>query len=205
MANDKVDNEIFVTILRIRKNNNRADLDNSYKEIKKSLDFEDVPKEFLDDRIHTLINNGKILNKLNRNAYSYYVKSEVIYLETHNLLKSSQSVQKIILISTDSLSNSSDTPALSSNKLPQLQGITLTPTISISSSSEDTPALNVNETPITSISANVSGISNSTKSQNQDKNKKEQTITEIENLRAEMIALKSFVMDQIYMVKKKIK
>ena len=124
---------------------------------------------------------------------------------SHRLSKSSQSVQKIILISTDSLSNSSDTPALSSNKLPQLQGITLTPTISISSSSEDTPALNVNETPITSISANLSCISNSTKSQNQDKNKKEQTITEIENLRAEMIALKSFVMHQIYMVKKKIK
>ena len=65
MANDNVGNEIFVTILHIRKNNNRADLDNIYKEIKKSLDFEDLPKEFLDDRIHTLINNGKILNKLN--------------------------------------------------------------------------------------------------------------------------------------------
>ena len=32
---------------------------------------------------------------------------------------------------------------------------------------------------------------------------KEQTITETENLRAEMIALKSFVVDQIYMVKKR--
>ena len=31
----------------------------------------------------------------------------------------------------------------------------------------------------------------------------EQTITETENLRAEMIALKSFVVDQIYMVKKR--
>ena len=55
MANDKIDNEIFVTILRIRKNNNRADLDSIYTEIKKSLDFEDVIKEFLDDRIHTLM------------------------------------------------------------------------------------------------------------------------------------------------------
>ena len=73
MANEKIDNEIFVTILYIRKNNNRADLDSIYKEIKKSLDFEDVTKEFLDDRIHTLINDGKILNTLNRNADSYYV------------------------------------------------------------------------------------------------------------------------------------
>ena len=60
MANNK----ILVTILRIRKSNNRANLDSIYNEIKKSLDFQDVTKEFLDDRIHTLINNGKIINKL---------------------------------------------------------------------------------------------------------------------------------------------
>ena len=59
MANNKIDNKIFVTILRIRKNSNRADLDSIYKEIKKSLDYEDVTRELLDYRIHTLINDGK--------------------------------------------------------------------------------------------------------------------------------------------------
>ena len=58
MANDKIDDEIFVTLLRItKKNNNRADGDSIYKEIKKYLRSEDVTKEFLDDKIHTLINN----------------------------------------------------------------------------------------------------------------------------------------------------
>ena len=57
-------NKILVTILRIRKSNNRANLDSIYKEINFFLDFQDVTKEFLDDRIHTLINNGKIINKL---------------------------------------------------------------------------------------------------------------------------------------------
>ena len=42
---------------------------------------------------------------------------------------------------------------------------------------------------------------NSTKSQNLNKHQKEQTITETENLRAEMIALKSFAVDQVYMAK----
>ena len=60
MANNK----ILVTILRIRKSNNRANLDSIYKEINFFLDFQDVTKEFLDDRIHTLINNGKIISKL---------------------------------------------------------------------------------------------------------------------------------------------
>ena len=44
-------------------------------------------------------------------------------------------------------------------------------------------------------------IANRTKSQNLHKHQKEQTITETENLRAEMIALKSFAVDQVYMAK----
>ena len=95
MANDKSDKKIFVTILRTRKNNNRADLDSICKEIKQSVDFEDVTKEFLDDGIYTLINDGKITSKLNQNGDSYYVNSELVDLETPNLLKSSKSVQRI--------------------------------------------------------------------------------------------------------------
>ena len=140
---------------------------------------------------------------MNRNADSYYENSELVDLETLNILKSSQSVQRIALAPTYSLSSSIETPALGANKTPQLQGVTLTPTIYISNSSEDTPAVNVNGTPVISKSANLSCISNSTKSQNLNKHQKEQTIAETENLRSEMIALKSFVVDQIYMVKKR--
>ena len=61
--------------------------------------------------------------------------------------------------------------------------------------------MNVKETPEISKSANLLCIPNSTKSQHLNKHKK--TITKAENLRAEMIALKSFVVDQIYMVKKR--
>ena len=95
------------------------------------------------------------------------------------------------------------TPALGANKPPQLQGVTLTPAISISNSSEDTRALNVNETPIISKSANLLCISNI--KENLKKHQKEQTITKTENLHAEMIALRSFVVEQIYMVKKRSK
>ena len=121
MANDKIDDEIFVTILHMRKNNNRADLDSIYKEIKKSIDFDDVTKEFLDDRIHILINDGEII-KTKRNA-----DSNLVDLETPDLLKSSQFVQRIVLAPTDSLSNFNHTPVLDVNKFPQLQGVTLTP------------------------------------------------------------------------------
>ena len=75
MTNDAIDNTIFSTMLRIRKKNNRADIDSIYKKIIETIDFEDVTKEFLDDRIHTLINDEKIINKRNPNADSYYVNT----------------------------------------------------------------------------------------------------------------------------------
>ena len=139
-----------------------------------------------------LIHDGKIINKLYRNVESYYINSELVDFETPDLLNSSQSLQRISLTPTDSLPNSNDTTALGANITPQLQGVTLTPTIYISNSSEYTPALNVNETPVISKSVTLLCIPNSTKSQNLNKHHIEQTITETENLRTEMIFLKSF-------------
>ena len=57
-------------MLLTRKKNNRADIDSIYKQIIKTITFEDVTKEFLDHRIHTFINDEKII-KRNRNADSY--------------------------------------------------------------------------------------------------------------------------------------
>ena len=73
MANDKIDDVVFSIIVQIRKNNNRAQVDNIYIQIIKTVDLENITKEFLDDRIHTLITEGKIIYKVNRNADSYYV------------------------------------------------------------------------------------------------------------------------------------
>ena len=56
VANDKIDDEVFITLLCIRKKN-RADGASIYKEIKKYLDSEGGTKEFLYDKIHTLIND----------------------------------------------------------------------------------------------------------------------------------------------------
>ena len=70
MKNDAIDNTIFSTILQIFRKNNREDIDSIYKQIIKTIDLEDVTKEFFDGRIHTLINDEKIINKRNRNADS---------------------------------------------------------------------------------------------------------------------------------------
>ena len=129
---------------------------------------------------------------MNRNADFYYVNSELVDLEKPNLFNFSQPVQKISLALRDSLSNFNDTPALGVNKTLELRVVTFSPTNHISNYSEDTPTLNINKTSVISKSANLSCIPNSTKPKNLNKHKKEQRISETENLLAEMISLKSF-------------
>ena len=86
MANDKIDDDVtFSIIVQIRKHNNRAQVDNIYIQIIKTVNLENITKEFLDDRIHTLITEGKIIYKVNRNADSYYVHEKKKRKLTHNL------------------------------------------------------------------------------------------------------------------------
>ena len=84
-----------------------------------------------------------------------------------------------------------------------MQGITLTPTISLSNTTENTPELNVNETPQLPKSGNLLNISNNSKSKCTGKLNIQEENTDTENLHAEFIALKSFVIDQIYVFKKR--
>ena len=53
--------------------NKRADCNSVHKEIIKTNDFEKISKSFLDDRINMLIQNDKIINKLNRNKDSFRI------------------------------------------------------------------------------------------------------------------------------------
>ena len=84
-----------------------------------------------------------------------------------------------------------------------MQGITLTPTISLSNTTENTPESNVNETPQLPKSGNLPNISSNSKSNCTGKLNIQEENTDTENLRAEFIALKSFVIDQIYLFKKR--
>ena len=154
MATDKIDDAIFSIILQIRKNNNRADVNSIHKHIIKIVDFEDVTKEYLDERIHTLITDGKIINKINRNADSYYVNE--------------RDIESI-------LPNDSNTSFISEKSF-------CTPVISIPDSIGETPSIGHNQSPQIS---------------------KKEIHSNTDELRAEMIALKSFVVDQIYLLKKR--
>ena len=108
---------ITSSILQIRKINNRADIDSIYKHIIKTSDFEDVAKEFLDDRIHTLINDEKIINKRNPNADTYYVNTDLADTRALELFFPSQELTKSVptILIPDSLN---DFPLLNESKTP---------------------------------------------------------------------------------------
>ena len=69
---------LFTALLQIRKNHNRADVGSMYKKIIKTNDVKNITKEFLDDRIRTLITDGE------NNSDSYYVNGK--YIETESFI-----------------------------------------------------------------------------------------------------------------------
>ena len=109
MKSDAIDNIIFSTILQIRKRNNGADIDSIYKQIIKTIDAEDVTWEFLDDRIHKLIINEKVINKRNGSADSYYVNTELVDTGALELVFPSQALSKSVpkILIPDRLNGSS--------------------------------------------------------------------------------------------------
>ena len=119
MKDDAIDNTIFSTILQIRRKNNRADINSIYKQMIKTIDFEDATKEFLDDRTHTLINDEKIINIRNRNADSYYVKTELVdtgalelRFPSQELSKSNPKILILDSLKESLLLNESETPVM---------------------------------------------------------------------------------------------
>ena len=68
-----VDHSIYSGTNRIRGKNERTDRNSVHKEIIKTSDFEKITKTFSKDRINMLIQNGKIVNRLNRNKDSFRI------------------------------------------------------------------------------------------------------------------------------------
>ena len=78
---------IYSAINIIRGQNKRADRNSVHKEIIKTINFEKISKNFLDDRINMVIQNDKIINRINRNKDSFrvVVNDSIHPLQTHFL------------------------------------------------------------------------------------------------------------------------
>ena len=101
-----LDHCIYSVIGRIRGQNKRADRNSVHKEIIKTIDFEKISKTFLDDRINMLIQNDKIINKLNRNKDSFRIAGNDFNSSITDVLPMTQNC--LSFLSTPSFSASRD-------------------------------------------------------------------------------------------------
>ena len=101
-----LDHCIYTVINRIRGQNKRTDRNSVHKEITKTIDFEKISKSFLDDRINMLIQNDKIINKLNRNKDSFRIADNDFNSSITDVLPMTQN--SLSFLSTPSFSASRD-------------------------------------------------------------------------------------------------
>ena len=96
---NRLDDKIYSALKQIRGQNNRADINSIHKEIVKVTDFEAIRKEFLNDRIEMLLQNDKIINRLNRNKNSFRLNESLLDFSMTDLLpctKKSQTPHKLL-------------------------------------------------------------------------------------------------------------
>ena len=74
-----LDHKLYSVIKQIRVQK-RVDVNSIHKEIAKVIPFESVSTEFFNDRIEMLLQNDKIINRLNRNKNSFRLNEGLLDL-----------------------------------------------------------------------------------------------------------------------------
>ena len=75
-----LDSHIFVIITKLKQQSKRADIDSIHAHIIKTADFENIIKGDLQKRMNSLISDGKVVNKSNRNKDSYWINRDLVYI-----------------------------------------------------------------------------------------------------------------------------
>ena len=71
-----LDNSILYSIKKIKKQHQRADIERIFGEVTKTIEFQDLSKNSVQDRVDYLINSNKIINKINRNQDSFFLNED---------------------------------------------------------------------------------------------------------------------------------
>ena len=81
-----LDTSIFNAISQLRRNKKRPDKSNIYNSIKKSDIFKQLTVETLEERLLSLIHEGKVINKMYGNFNSFYLPESVIEIDNSDVL-----------------------------------------------------------------------------------------------------------------------
>ena len=76
------DNNVMVTINKLKSQHKHADLASIYKELTKKLELNNFTEDHLKNRIIPLLVSGKIINKPNRDRPSYLLNGNISPITT---------------------------------------------------------------------------------------------------------------------------
>ena len=102
-----VDSHIFDIIAKLKQQSKCAGIDSIQAHIIKTADFEDVTKGNFQERMNSLVSDGKVVNKLNRNKNSYYINRDLVDITSESTLNLSHNffTQQPIAARADLLSS----------------------------------------------------------------------------------------------------
>ena len=74
----KLDNIILYVIKKIKNQHQRADIESIFDEVTKTIDFQHITKDSLNDRVNQLLQSNKLINKINRDKDSFFLHKDII-------------------------------------------------------------------------------------------------------------------------------
>ena len=87
-----LDSYSFAIIAKLKQQSKRADINSIHADIIKTVDFKDITKTKLQERINSLISDGKVVYKLNRNKESYWINLDLVNITNVSTLNLSHKV-----------------------------------------------------------------------------------------------------------------
>ena len=87
-----LDSYSFAIIAQLKQQSKRADINSIHADIIKTVDFKDITKTNLQERINSLISDGKVVYKLNRNKESYWINLDLVNITNVSTLNLSHKV-----------------------------------------------------------------------------------------------------------------
>ena len=81
-----LDSHIFAVIAKLKQQSKRADIDSFHVHIIKTVDFKDITKGNLQNRMNRPISAGKVVNKSNRNKDSYWINLDLVDVTNESTL-----------------------------------------------------------------------------------------------------------------------
>ena len=87
-----LDSYSFAIIAKLKQQSKRADINSIHADIIKTVDFKDITKTNLQEQINSLISDGKVVYKLNRNKESYWINLDLVNITNVSTLNLSHKV-----------------------------------------------------------------------------------------------------------------